>query len=197
MATDREFIEVRSVAGSLEAAISFLGFAPELTSESMRDTPTRWAKMMDELTSGYNDEWEGWWKDFDSEGTDTMVIQHDIQFHSLCEHHLLPIVGKAHIGYIPRKRVCGLSKLARTINRYSRRFQMQERMTRQVAEFLEERLEPRGVIVVVEAEHFCMTMRGVQALGTLTTTSAVTGDFLDPSQGSREEFMALLNRRRR
>jgi GTP cyclohydrolase IA len=167
----------------------------DLKSESMQDTPHRWVKMMAELTSGYHDRPDNWWKDFDAEGADQMIIQHNIQFHSLCEHHILPIVGNVHIGYIPKTRICGLSKLARTVNMFSRRFQVQERMTRQIAELLEDKLHPRGVIVVVEAEHFCMTMRGVQALGTLTTTSAVTGDFLDPSQGSREEFMSLLNRR--
>lgn len=181
-----------TVEGSMRDILSVY---VDLNTESMKDTPTRWAEMMNELTSGYSDNPDKWWKDFDADGADQMVVQHNIQFHSLCEHHLLPIVGHAHIGYIPRERVCGLSKLARAVALYSRRFQMQERMTRQISEFLSERLNPRGVMVVVEAEHFCMTMRGIQAVGTLTTTSAVTGDFLDPTQGSREEFMALLQRR--
>lgn len=164
---------------------------------AMEGTPRRWVRMMGEITRGYQDLPELWWKTFPSEGADQMVIQHNIPLYSLCEHHILPIVGYAHIGYIPRDVVCGLSKLKRVVDLYARRFQMQERLTRQVAEFLQSHLDPRGVIVVVEAEHFCMTMRGVQTPGTLTTTSAVTGDFLDPSQGSREEFMALLGRHKR
>jgi GTP cyclohydrolase IA len=183
-----------SVASSMSAILTLYG--ADLTSESMKDTPFRWAEMMDELTAGYHDQ-AIWWKDFDGEGADQMVVQHNIQFHSLCEHHLLPIVGNVHVGYLPRERICGLSKLPRTVKMFSRRFQIQERMTRQIAEFLEEKLQPRGVAVLVEAEHFCMSMRGIQALGTLTSTSAVTGDFLDPSQGSREEFMSLVQRSRR
>lgn len=177
----------------MELLLSELG-AP--SSESMKQTPGRWIRSLQDLTAGYDDIAD-WWTTFDAEGADQMVIQHNIPFYSLCEHHILPIVGHVHVGYIPKEVVCGLSKLARVVNMYSRRFQMQERMTKQIADFLEEKLAPRGVIVVVEAEHMCMTMRGVQALGTLTTTSAVTGDFLDPGEGSREEFMALLQRRAR
>jgi len=110
---------------------------------------------------------------------------------------MLPFAGYTHIGYIPRKKIVGLSKLKRAVDMFARRLQIQERLTRQIAELLEEHLEPRGVMVVVEAEHFCMTMRGVQAPGTLTTTSAVTGDFKDPSEGSREEFLTLLGHARR
>lgn len=163
----------------------------------MEETPQRWEKALHELTYGYHDRWEVWWKVFNAEGADQMVIQHNIPLFSLCEHHVLPIIGHAHIGYIPKEVICGLSKLKRVVDLYARRFQVQERMTKEICDFLEEKLQPRGVIVVIEAEHLCMTMRGVQALGTLTTTSAVTGDFLDPGEGSREEFMALLGRRAR
>lgn len=160
----------------------------------MEETPQRWTRAMDELTSGY-EMGTDWWKTFPAEGANQMVIQHNIPLYSLCEHHILPIAGYAHIGYIPREVICGLSKLKRVVDLFAKRFQVQERMTRQICDFLEEHLQPRGVIVVIEAEHFCMIMRGVMAPGTLTTTSAVTGDFLSPGEGSRDEFMALLTRR--
>lgn len=160
-------------------------------------TPDRWVKAMQEMTSGYQAEYDlgEILTTFDAEGADQMVIQHNIPVYSLCEHHLLPFAGYAHIGYLPRERIIGLSKFKRTVDVFARRFQVQERLTRQICDALQKHISPRGVIVVIEAEHFCMTMRGVQTPGTLTTTSAVTGDFLDPTQGSREEFMALLQRR--
>lgn len=160
--------------------------------EGLRETPARVARAYQELTCGYTATIEA--TTFDAEGADQMIVQQKIPLYSLCEHHLLPFAGFAHIGYIPKDRIIGLSKFKRIVDLYARRFQVQERLTRQIADHLEELLSPRGVIVVVEAEHFCMTMRGVQAPGTLTVTSAVTGDFQDPREGSREEFMQLLRR---
>lgn len=165
--------------------------------EGLRETPARIAKAWVDLTRGYHDNPEVWWKTFDAEGADQMIAQWKIPLYSLCEHHMLPFAGYAHIGYIPRRTICGLSKLKRVVDMFARRLQVQERLTKQIADFLEEQLEPRGVIVVVEAEHFCMTMRGVQAPGTYTTTSAVTGDFLERGEGSREEFLALMAASRR
>ncbi len=172
-------------------------FGEDVTREGLVRTPKRWVKAMCEMTSGYEDEkhLSSILTTFDAEGADQMVIQHNIPVYSLCEHHVLPFAGYAHIGYLPKDRIVGLSKFKRVVDVFARRLQVQERLTRQICEALEEHLKPRGVIVVIEAEHFCMTMRGVQTPGTLTTTSAVTGDFLDPTQGSREEFMSLLNRR--
>jgi GTP cyclohydrolase I len=158
----------------------------------LRETPARVKRSMGELTRGYRDDPSEWMSTFDAEGADQMVCQWMIPTYSLCEHHMLPFTGFTHIGYIPRDHVIGLSKLKRVVDLYARRLQIQERMTRQIAEFLEEHLSPRGVMVVVEAEHLCMTMRGVQAPGTLTTTSAVTGDFMDIQEGSRDEFLTLL-----
>lgn len=164
--------------------------------QGLRETPHRWRKMMAELLHGYHDPLiPQHLTTFDAEGADQMVVQHNIPLYSLCEHHMLPFAGFAHIGYIPKETIVGLSKFKRVVDLFAKRLQVQERLTRQIANFLDDALKPRGVIVVVEAEHFCMTMRGVQTPGTRTTTSAVTGDFLDPSQGSREEFMSLLNRR--
>lgn len=163
--------------------------------EGLRETPGRVARAYLELTRGYQDDPASWWKTFDAEGANQMVCQWKIPFYSLCEHHMLPFVGFAHVGYIPHNRICGLSKLKRVVDMFARRLQVQERLTKQVAEFLHESLDPRGVIVVMEAEHLCMTMRGVQAPGTVTTTSAVKGDFLDPTDGARDEFLRLMGGR--
>lgn len=174
-------------------------FGEDPSREGLRRTPERWCAAMHEMTLGY--EMEGDLEQilttFDAESADQMVVQHNIPVYSLCEHHLLPFAGYAHIGYIPAQRIVGLSKFKRVVDVYARRFQVQERLTRQICNALQDHLNPRGVMVVIEAEHFCMTMRGVQTPGTLTTTSAVTGDFLDPKEGSREEFMSLLNRNRK
>lgn len=172
-----------------EVLVTCLDHDPERA--GVRETPGRFADAMLELTHGYRDNPDTWWKTFDAEGADQMICQWNIPLYSLCEHHILPFVGYAHIGYIPREAICGLSKLKRVVDLYARRLQVQERLTKQIAAFLDGALKPRGVMVVVEAEHLCMTMRGVQAPGTRTTTSAVLGDFLDPTEGSREEFLRL------
>jgi GTP cyclohydrolase I len=187
--------DLHVLEASARAILQCLG--ENMGREGLRETPARYARAMQDLTSGYHDEGASWWKTFDAEGADQMVCQWSIPLYSLCEHHILPFVGYAHIGYIPKKVICGLSKLKRVVDLYSRRLQVQERLTRQIATFLEEQLEPRGVMVVIEAEHLCMTMRGVQTPGTTTTTSAVTGDFLNPAEGSREEFYNLMASRRR
>jgi GTP cyclohydrolase I len=186
----RQAIVMRSAASIIEAV------GEDIDREGLQETPARVARAYEDLTAGYRDEWEVWWKTFDAEGADQMVCQWDIPLYSLCEHHLLPFTGHAHIGYIPRETICGLSKLKRVVDLYARRFQVQERLTKQIADFLDTNLAPRGVMVVVEAEHLCMTIRGVQTPGTLTSTSAVTGDFLDMAEGSREEFLRLMGARR-
>jgi GTP cyclohydrolase I len=163
----------------------------------LRDTPKRVAKALLELTSGYRTDIESEIRSFDAEGADQMVCQWNIPLYSLCEHHMLPFVGYAHIGYIPKERVLGLSKLKRIVDHFARRLQIQERLTREIADYVEGTVHPRGVMVVVEAEHMCMTMRGVQAPGTRTTTSAVTGVFKEDAEGSREEFLTLLALSRR
>jgi GTP cyclohydrolase I len=123
---------------------------------------------------------------------DEMVIEKDIGFESMCEHHLLPFLGKAHVGYLPRGRVAGLSKLARVVEEISRRPQIQERMTHQIADLINADLDPKGVIVILEAEHTCMTIRGVKKPGALTVTSAVRGLFKS-NPASRAEAMSLIN----
>jgi GTP cyclohydrolase I len=131
---------------------------------------------------------------FNDEGYDGMVAVHNIPFYSLCEHHLLLIAGKAHVGYLPDGSVLGLSKVARVVEAYAKRLQLQERLTKQIADAIEDNLDPKGVIVVLEAEHMCLSIRGTQKPGTITTTSAIRGVFADPATGAREEFFRLIGK---
>ena len=164
-----------------------LALGADLEDESMRETPRRMAETYVELltprpftaTTFPNDE-----------SYDELVVARDIPFHSLCEHHLLPFHGVAHIGYLPGERIVGLSKLGRVIDLYARRPQVQERLTTQVARWLTDTLEPRGVGVVIEAEHLCMSLRGVQKPGARTITSALHGLVRDDPR-TRQEFLTL------
>ena len=161
----------------------------DLGSDHLRETPRRVAKAYAELltrrpfnaTTFPNDE-----------GYDELVIVKEIPFQSLCAHHLLPFQGMAHVAYLPGERLVGLSKLARVVEFYSRRLQLQERLTTQVADWLEEHLKPRGVGVVLEAEHLCMSLRGVQTAGSNTVTSALRGAVKDDAR-TRQEFLSLIN----
>ncbi len=154
--------------------------------EGLQDTPRRYIKFLREFTSPpeFN------FTTFEAEGYQQMIVQRNIPFFSLCEHHLAPFHGVGHIAYIPNKRIVGLSKLARTLETFSRRFQNQERITNQVADFLMNELDPMGVGVVIEAEHLCMTMRGVKKSGATTQTSKLTGIFLSQAE-VRQEFLSL------
>ena len=168
--------------------ISALGEDP--TREGLRDTPRRFAKAWAEFVSGYGPAPEGEMRTFCAEGFDEMVLVKGIRFFSMCEHHLLPVVGTVSVGYVPNGRVVGLSKIPRIVERFGRRLQNQERMTAQIADALEAALTPRGVAVLCSAEHFCMSMRGVKQVGALTDTSAVRGIFrTDPR--TRAEFFSL------
>jgi GTP cyclohydrolase I len=160
--------------------------------EGLLDTPKRFAKSMQFLTSGYDQTVEGIVGSalFEAESSE-MVIVKDIELYSLCEHHMLPFFGKAHIAYIPNKKIIGLSKIPRIVDVFARRLQVQERLTSQVADALMEVLEPLGVAVVIEAAHFCMMMRGVEKQNSKTITSAMRGDFYTDST-TRKEFLTLL-----
>jgi GTP cyclohydrolase IA len=158
----------------------------DLQDESLRDTPRRVAHALAELLTPVPFEATT----FPNEGYDELVVARSIPFHSLCEHHLLPFHGVAHVGYLPGERIIGLSKLARVVELFARRLQVQERMTVQIADWLEDELAPRGIGVVLEAEHLCMSLRGVQKAGARTVTSALHGVVRDDPR-TRQEFLAL------
>ena len=160
--------------------------------EGLRKTPERFEKTMKFLTSGYHQDAEHVLNGATfSVCYDEMVVVKDIEFFSLCEHHLLPFFGKCHVAYMPNKRVIGLSKVARLVNMYARRFQIQERMTSQIAKAIEEKISPEGVGVIVEARHLCMQMRGVEKQCGQAVTSAMLGAFRQNKQ-TRDEFLALI-----
>lgn len=155
----------------------------------MADTPKRFAKMLDELTT--QEEFD--FTTFESE-RDEMVVMRDIDFHSLCAHHIIPFIGKCHIAYVPNGKIVGLSKLARTVRFHSAGLQVQEELTAQIADTLEDALEPIGVAVVMEAEHLCMTLRGVRSPGAQTITSTMRGCFADHDKLARGEFLQLIGK---
>jgi GTP cyclohydrolase IA len=166
--------------------------------EGLRRTPERVAEMYAELFCGLHDSPDQHLNVTFAADHDEMVMVKDIPLYANCEHHLVPMVGKAHVAYIPNEsgRITGLSKLARLVDSYSRRPQVQERLTTQIADEIERSLEPRGVLVVIEAEHLCMSMRGVQKPGTTTITSAVRGLFRD-NAATRAEAMQFIHGNRR
>jgi GTP cyclohydrolase IA len=174
-------------AAERAAADLLLALGIQLDSESLQGTPARMARAYAELFAP---------RPFDlttfpnDEGYDELVLARDIPVRSVCEHHLLPFTGVAHVGYLPGTRILGLSKLARIVQYFASRPQVQERLTKQVADWLDEHLQPRGIGVVIEAEHTCMTLRGVQAGGSKTVTSTLLG-FLRTDPSSRQEFFAL------
>lgn len=178
------------LAAHYKDVLSLLGEDPDR--EGLVKTPMRVAKAMQTLTRGYHmDAHQVLRNAIFKEDYSQMVIVKDIDFFSMCEHHMLPFYGKAHVAYIPNGYITGLSKIARVVDIYSHRLQVQERMTLQIRQCIEETLKPLGVMVVVEAKHMCMQMRGVEKQGAITTTSEFSGAFNQAK--TREEFMNLIN----
>lgn len=183
---------LKAMAGSVRTILDAVGEDPER--EGLEKTPMRVAKALRFFTSGYsvdlNELVNG---AVFAESHREMVVVRDIDVHSMCEHHMVPFIGKAHVAYIPRDNIIGLSKLARIVDMFARRLQVQERLGKQVAHAIQKVLDPLGVIVVIECVHMCMVMRGVQHTGASTTTSAALGKFVDDDR-VRSEFFQHLNR---
>ena len=188
---DNKEIDARKIACHMREIIKLVDEDPNR--EGLRKTPERFEKALKFLTSGYHQN-----LDHVLNGAtfavayDEMVIVKDIEFFSLCEHHILPFFGKAHVAYLPEKRVLGLSKIARLVNMFARRLQIQENLTMQIADALMKTLHPRGVGVVIEAKHLCMMMRGVEKQNSVMKTSCLLGVFKDDAR-TRSEFLSLLN----
>jgi GTP cyclohydrolase I len=178
---------------SMRTTLRDLGL--NLDGDGLKDTPGRWVRAMQEMTRGYKEDPAAILATtFEGDGYDQLVLLKDIPFASLCEHHLLPFVGRAHVGYIPKDRVVGLSKLARVVDAFARRLQIQERMTKQIADAIASALLPLGVGVMIEATHSCMAVRGVAKPGALMVTSDVRGVFRE-KEAARAEFFALIGGR--
>ena len=186
MTRERKEIDVAGARQAVEDLLCALGYDP--AEESLQQTPRRVASAYAELLAPRDVDLTTFPND---EGYDELVVVKRIPFSSLCEHHLLPFVGVASVGYMPGARILGLSKLARVVQQFSRDLQVQERMTMQVARWLDEQLEPRGVGVILEAEHMCMAIRGVRAPGSRTTTSALLGALRSDAR-TRQEFLDLV-----
>lgn len=187
--TDPE--QIQRIAAHVRAILVELGL--DMTDHNLQDTDVRVAKMYDEMFHGLKEGAEPAVTTFPNEEEYShMVMERDIPFYSMCSHHLVPFYGQAHIAYIPSDRIIGLSKFARVLEFYAKRPQLQERLTEQVVGFLEEKLHPLGAMVVIEARHLCVEMRGVQKPGALTVTSAIRGAF--HQRPVREEFLDLLRR---
>lgn len=185
-----QLAESGNIAELVRKIIAQLGEDPER--EGLRRTPERFEKALRYLTSGYRQDPEKLLNGaMFSVSYDEMVVVKDIELYSLCEHHLLPFFGKCHVAYIPNKKVVGLSKIARLVNMYARRLQIQERLTSQIAHTISEELKPQGVGVIIEARHLCMVMRGVEKQHSAAVTSAMLGVFRENKQ-TRDEFLSLV-----
>ncbi|HOR40675.1 MAG TPA: GTP cyclohydrolase I FolE [Paludibacteraceae bacterium] len=183
---------LQELASHYKAVIELIGENP--TREGLLKTPERMAKSMQFLMRGYNQDPETIIRSaMFTEDYRQMVIVKDIDFYSMCEHHMLPFFGQAHVAYIPNKKITGLSKIARVVDVFARRMQVQERLTTQIKECIQNTLNPLGVMVVIEAQHMCMQMRGVEKQHSVTTTSDFTGIFEQAK--TREEFISLISKK--
>ncbi len=178
------------IANAVSTILTAIGEDP--TRDGLRDTPDRVARMYAEVFSGIDQDPAAVLSTTFEQPYDEMIVVRDIPFQSMCEHHLMPFIGRADVAYIPRDRVVGLSKLARLVDLLSHRPQIQERFTCEIADYIEQVLDPRGVAVRIEAEHLCMTMRGIKKPGSIMLTTVTRGAFRD-SAASRAEFFSLIN----
>jgi GTP cyclohydrolase I len=187
--------EVAAAEAKVRGLLRYLGEDPRR--EGLRDTPARFVRALNEHFSGYTlDPGEYLAKTFEEvEGYDELVLVSDIEVFSHCEHHIVPFVGKAHVGYIPNGRVVGLSKIARVVDVYAKRLQVQEKLTKQIADAIQGHLEPQGVAVILQCQHFCMCYRGVKKPGSWTTTSKLHGLFLLDA-AARMELLTLIGMKR-
>jgi GTP cyclohydrolase I len=191
-AKNKRSTDMRKIEKAVRMILEAVGENPDR--EGLKETPKRVAKMYDEVFAGLRQDPRQLLKVFPSEGHEEMVLLKDIPFYSMCEHHLLPFAGHAHVCYIPSKgNLSGISKLARMVDVFSKRPQVQERLTAQIADTLMEQLQAQGVLVVMEAEHYCMTMRGVRKAGSRMYTSAVRGTLAD-NEVTRKEALALIGK---
>lgn len=181
----------QDIAASVVRQLEYLGEDPNR--EGLRDTPTRVVKSWKEIYGGYGMDVGSVFRVFSDVSCDQMVLLRDIEFFSTCEHHMLPFFGRAHVAYLPDKKVLGVSKLARLVDIFARRLQIQERIGEQVTDALMQHLAPKGAACVIEAQHFCMKSRGVQKQNSVMTTSSLKGAFLDDSR-TRDEFLRLIQK---
>ena len=193
-------VDKRTIEEAVEKILTSIGLIkwdagkPSMD-EGIRETPQRVAKSFEFLCSGYDQKPEDIIKTFAADGYDQLILLKDIELYSLCEHHILPFVGRAHIAYIPSGKLLGLSKLARLVEMFARRLQIQERLGDQIVQTLWEAVEPVGAACIITAEHFCMRMRGVNKQNSTMTTSHLKGRFLedsDPGRAARAELMGLI-----
>ncbi len=192
MAKRKKAFDKPAIEKAVRLIIEAIG--DDINREGLKETPRRVADMYEDIFSGTGKDVKDVVKIFETEEHDEMVILKDIPFYSVCEHHLLPFLGKAHIAYIPRKnKLLGLSKLARIVELYAKRLQLQERLTSQIADTMMEIVNPLGVLVIIEAEHLCMTMRGVKKPGSKMITSAIRGIFRK-NESTRKEALELISK---
>ena len=190
MTQERKTIDSERIHKAVEEILLAVGEDPDR--EGLKKTPERVARMYSELLGGTFEDPHQHLKSVFTEQYDEIVLLRDIPFYSVCEHHLLPFIGKAHVGYLPTGKVLGVSKLARIVDSFSHRLQTQERLTGQIADFLMENLKPQGVAVVLQASHSCMTIRGIRKPGSMMVTSALRGIFKRDSR-SRSEVLSLMH----
>lgn len=186
-------MDLKKIEEGVRLILEGIGEDPERA--GLRETPKRVARMYEEIFAGLNTSVEEILQHIEGESHDELVLVKDIPFYSICEHHLLPFIGKAHVAYIPSGgKIVGLSELTRAVEVFAKRPQMQERLTAQLADLIMDRLKPKGTMVIIDAEHLCMSMRGIKKPGARTVTSAVRGIFRS-KQSTREELLELIKKR--